>query len=582
MCKSLSVALLLGALCASARADISVAIPAPTTTLSTRSQVGVDDTSAGALAIKDQSGATYYIGHASTGQLSETSAGELSLNYSLKYDAADGDYGTATGILLPITPEWDITDLSAMTSLTFEAKMATTGAKIHLIIGSDAYPADMAKENSALVGNDVSVTTAYATITVLPGDLLVPTWAKAPGAATTAWIASGTYTTGIAPAVKSLNFQPVLNWTSATVLKSDAASKNTLTIRNVKIAGLVGPKLPIGSQCLGSHFVLDDFAADRMADGPDALGTYWYAFTDTTSDRVRNDTDSAVGRSKVALPSGAAKWTVLPGMGAFLSAKLEKNDTGSAFLYHRYAGWAAIGTDLTGTDGSPSALFQGNSSLRAISFDLYAGASAAPAIPGATFATDKVKTITFKVGMAGVPDAVAFQASIPSDTAVAGWTGNHEGLTSVCVDLTSLSQPSWYVKTLAGGASPIDPAAVTKLSWEAKITDQKDPTVHSADVTFGVGNVTLWGVDPTSVKGSRIRSEALRVAAGNQLVLSYEVPGSSARIEIVRFDGTRVASFDRAGTAKDLALPLRLAPGNYLVSVAGGGRRLVQAVSAAR
>jgi hypothetical protein len=590
---NLKLSLLAGSLMASAAmADVTIDIPAPATTVSTKSQVGADTTSAGALSIKNMSGATYYIGHASTGQLSETSAGELSLQYSLTYAAADGNYGTAVGILLPLTASWDIKDLTAMTSITFQMKMATTGAKAHLIIGSDGYPSDMAAENSALTSNDVAITTAYATITVLPGDLLTPTWAKAASAATTGWIADGTtYTTGIAPVVKDLNFQPVLNWTSATVLKSDAASVNTMSLKNVKIAGISKWNVPHGSSCSGAkYFTLDDFstATGRTTADANYYNTYWYVFTDTTSDAARIN-DTAVGNSKVVLPTGKRAWAWTANAGAFLTANLDKNVPTSTYTYHKYAGWADIGTDLTDAEGNPSdfSSFTSGNMLTGISFDLYAGASAAPIVTGATFDTNLVERIIFKVGNKSAPDAAPYQISIAADSAVTGWTGAKEGLTSICVDVSALAQPGWYVKDSAGGiSSPLPISELTKLSWEAKIEDQKDPTKATAAVTFGVGNVTLWGINAadlvSGVKGSKVRGAALRAAYNSGLVLSYAVPGTSAQIEVLRLDGSKVASFKAGATASNLSLPVSLTRGNYLVTVAGASKRLTSTLAVAR
>lgn len=598
--RNLKTSLMVGSLMASAAfAELIVDIPAPATTLKTLNQVGADSTSDGALAIKQLSGATYYVGHASTAQLSETTLGELSLSYSLTFDAKDGNYGTAVGILLPLTAAWDIKDLTNMTSITYQAKAATAGVKVHMIIGSDAYGADMAKENSAITSNATALKTSYSTVTVIPTELVTPTWAKAESAATTGWVADGEiYTTGIAPFVKDLNIQPVLNWASATSLTSDAASVNTITIKDVKIAGVNAYGVPHGVNCNGKSFVVDDFATSDTRSAGDAnyLGNYWYAFTDTTSDADRNNTDTATGFSKVLLPAKTRAWKWTPLFGAFLDAELNKFDSASTvdgFKYHKYAGWADIGTDLTDNAKNPMDFtsFSSGDQLTAISFDLYAGASAAPALAGAVFDTNLVKRITVKVGSSGAPDAAPFQIDIASDSAVIGWDGQNTGLTNLCVDLSALTQPGWYVKNnLNGNKAELSPSALTKLSWEAKIEDQKDPTKALARVTFGVGNVTLWGIDATDmaeimvsgVKGAKARGAALKVAYGANLVLSYSLPGTSAQIEVLRLDGSKVASFKAAATAQNLSLPVSLTRGNYLVTVAGNSKRLASTLAVAR
>ena len=226
-----------------AKADIRVSIPA-VSDISTTYGVGVDATSLNAAKIKSLSGATYYAGKASSASLTETSAGEISLKYSLVYAAADGAYGTAAGILLPLTPDWGIKDLTRMTAISYEIKAATAGITTHLLIGSDAYPAKMAAENAALVSSpSAALTTGYTTVEVLASELLPPTWAKSAEAPTTGWIADGaTYTTGIAPFVKNLNIQPILDgsWNSdgsgfLTTAAAKIKTSNTLTIRNVVV-----------------------------------------------------------------------------------------------------------------------------------------------------------------------------------------------------------------------------------------------------------------------------------------------------------------------------------------------------------
>jgi hypothetical protein len=575
--------------------DLVVAIPAAQPAASTLSQIGADTASTGARAIRSLSGATYTIGKGSTGQLTETDSGELSLSYSLKYVAADGSYGTKARIVLPLTPTWEVKDLSSMSSITYRAKMATSGAKIHLIIGSDAYFADMAAEGSALTSNDVALSPVYTTITVLPGDLLVPTWSKVASAANTGWIADGTtYTTGIAPAVKSFEFEPVTNWASATELKVDAASTNTLTIRDVRVVIPGGYPLQ-GSGCTGKYFVLDDFstATGRVAGDANYFNTYWYAYTDTTSNSRRNDTDSAVGKSWIEVPAGKKVWTWTANAAAIITAHLEKNDTGSAFLFHPKAGWAGIGTDLTTPEGLPGDFdhFASGNVLTGISFDLYAGAPIRGVLANPTFDTDLVKLIRFKVGAVGVPDEAAFQVGISSDSAVLGWDGSGEGLWSYCVDIARLAQPASYVRDELGGVStplPID--KLTRLLWEVKIDDESDPTKHKATATYAVANVLLWGVDSCDlseqcllpVRNNHSREvKKLSILHRGGVALSYALPGERATIEVVRLDGTRVVRFEAGAREQNLSLPTKLSRGNYVVMVTGSGRRFAAKVSVA-
>jgi hypothetical protein len=62
----------------------------------------------------------------------------------------------------------------------------------------------------------------------------------------------------------------------------------------------------------------------------------------------------------------------------------------------------------------------------------------------------------------------------------------------------------------------------------------------------------------------------------NGLVLSYALEGvASATIEVVRMDGSRVASFDGAAKMTNASFPVNLARGTYLAVVRHGTSRMV-------
>ena len=383
----------------SARADLPIAIPAPSKDISSTYGTALDTTSANAKQIKQLCGATYYKGSASSAGLTETAKGELSLQYSLTYSAQDGAYGTTAGLLLPIDPARDIKDLSLARAITFQIKAAVPGVTVHLIIGSPNYPADVVAAGAALVSPaTLALTDSFQTVTVIPWtDLALPTWLNSSDGGTVAWVANGVNTLiSIGNAVQDLNFQPILDsaWDSTgTGFKpgTSAITSNTITIRNVDIPGIGDPVPVHGTSCTGSQFLtVDDFNAWatsgpnygklRKAADPNYLGGAWYAFSDTSSARSKLN-DSSTGKSRIILPSGQSSWAPFVGSGAFVTAQLEKNDTGSSFLYHKYAGWADIGTNLPGHNPDRSLNLQdapGGGTLTGIAFAISRAPAPAP------------------------------------------------------------------------------------------------------------------------------------------------------------------------------------------------------------
>jgi hypothetical protein len=215
-----SIGPILALSCIAAQAQLNIAIPAPVADVSTTFGVGVDSTSAGAVQIKSLTGATYTTGKSSSASLTETAQGELVLTWSLVYDPADGPYGTSVGLLLPLTPAWDIKDLMAETEIDYDVKAASAFPTINeqMEIGSNLY-GDSAKAANAALAQPAwtPLTTSYQTVKVLTSTLAMNSWYSGPDAATTDW---NFLTYQIGTAVKNLMFQPQVNWTSATVMKS--------------------------------------------------------------------------------------------------------------------------------------------------------------------------------------------------------------------------------------------------------------------------------------------------------------------------------------------------------------------------
>jgi len=554
-------------LATTARADLSIPIPSPTTA------VTVTDTSS--MGIKNLCGATFYKGHSASNvvSLTETTAGELELSWSLVYDAADGAYGTAVGILLPIDASWDIKDLSKATEIDYDvrAASATPANNEQMMIGSNIYGDSAAKANAALAQPKwTALTATKQTIKVLTSTLAMNSWYSGPDAATTDW---NSLTYQIGTKVKNLNFQPQINWTDAATIKSGATG--TFFISNVKIIGVQDYTFTQGVGCTGTGVTVEDFASTKADITQNYLGGYWYAFSDTSANPPVND--SAIGSSKIILPAGDTGWVPSSTYGALMTATLEKDVTTSKYLYHPYSGWADVGMGVKNPNLGDSVLDlqpgAAGGALTAIAFDLYAG----PALQG-TYAIDTtlIRRVIFKVSKASVPDAEPFSVDIPIGMATSTKSN------TFCVDATKLQQPGWYVTNSLGG-TPVAFSAndLTKLAWEIKIEDQKDPTKHtSANNTIAVNNVIFYGITPPDgVKSKTVAATGLKASYGSQLVLSYNVAGTTAQIDVVRLDGSKVASIKASAVANQLALPVSLARGTYLVSVRGNNSRLVSSVT---
>jgi len=199
--------------------------------------------------------------------------------------------------------------------------------------------------------------------------------------------------------------------------------------------------------------------------------------------------------------------------------------------------------------------------------------------------------INFKVGKKSVDDAETYYVAVPV---------SQSNGTKICVDLSALQQPSWYVKNNLGGtANAFTADDLTKLAWEMKIEDQKT-VATSGPNTFGITNVTFYGMDSTDVAAQECdpttdvcdNPDAIAPRAGfasfhasynNGLVLTYSVKGASAKVDVVRMDGSRAASFQAAPVANGMSYPVKLQSGSYMVIVRGeSGNRMVTPLAVTR
>jgi hypothetical protein len=566
----------------SVQADISITFPATAMT----------DT----VEIKTVTGAGTYVSGATAASkaiLTNTADGALKLAYTINNGTKA--YSAATGILVPIDPSWNVYNLSKATAISFEIKADAAGGKVNFLVGSDSY-SELATASSAALGTNsgadgwssatIKPTTAWTKVTIDPNvDLVLAPWytdETDPFLLNTLWNDASGEGISIGKTVKNFQFQPVWQWDG-----TGATNKNptgTIYIRNLTITGVskysYDPADHVG--CTGSSFKLDQFASvdKEKPTNQNTLGGYWFAFADAANFETTPD-DTAVGAS-VINPLKGRTWGPVNGYGA-LSATLEKNVAtgvgGSKFAYHKYAGWAAMGTNF-GTYGDDAKNLPVNfGGATAIEFELYAGATMADTLK---WDAAKVPYITFKAGRESVSDANSFALKVPVDEVTNGG--------KVCIDFTKLKQPSYLTADVKVDWSAED---LTQFQWEMKIDDQSSSAIHtSGPNTFGIQNVSLYGLtqaeaaaaiveacaggkcDGTGVN-SVVRNLGLKASYHNGLLVSFKTESSTANVDVLSLNGSKIAGFKTAGTVNNVTLPVSLRKGTYVVAIRAAGKTQV-------
>jgi hypothetical protein len=572
--KKLSLALAAGALLAAgAQADITF---------------DMSTASSDAATIKSIYGYDTYKGHATSNTTSIVVANSATkFTWSVSYNSADGEYGTSAGLLIPIDRAWGIHNLSAATAITFKLS-STTSSSMHVLIGDDSatYDPSTTTLNGALTSSTFAATATATAVSIPVSQFQMPDWLTDKPTCSNmcgkeTWLTSNTDSISIAPHVKDLNFQPIISWSSTSVISKGGSGD--FTISDLVIVGANPWASVAGVNCAAyssTYALLDDFSDN---DNVTKFGGYWFAFSDTSSTKPE---DSSTGASAINKLNTAKAWSPVAVKGVpvgVLDATLEKDVSTSTFVYRAYAGWADMGVEFSGSENTPVNL----TGIQAISFDFYAGSVLNDLLGGSyTFDQTKVYGVTLKVKQPSVDDAEQFQISIPASQGDGG---------TICVDIDSLKQPSWYTK--ANGTTAFSPADLEQLSWEIAIADQGNPSIHTVDsVTFGITNIKLYGMDSTdlaaaiaaAVPGSGIAARSLGahhlLASYNKgLVLSYQLTeASKAQIDVLRMDGSKVASFSAAATATNLSLPVSLSHGTYIVNVRGGKSNFVTPLAVIR
>ncbi len=214
-----------------AYADYSITFPATTVTSA------MTDTLDGS--VKRLTGAAGYHSptDASTYTTYLTIDSAVGISYNIKMAKGSPAYSATAGLDVPLTTNWQIKDLSSATAITFYAKSSAANI-IHLIIGSDAYDATTAAAGAALTSSDIKITTSWKLYTIDITDLTMSSWYSdcAGDCLSTGW--DKTNAISIGSAVKTLNFQPVLDggWNSDG-LQLSTKSTGDFYIKDINIVG---------------------------------------------------------------------------------------------------------------------------------------------------------------------------------------------------------------------------------------------------------------------------------------------------------------------------------------------------------
>jgi len=484
------------------------------------------------------------------------------------------DYGANAGILQPLNNMWAPVDFSKVTAVSFDY-MTDAKTTAEFAPASPLYLGD-ADNTGVMMLAELGAAAAFKSKTIaLPDGIGFLKWM------TDADTKNGTsYATqswdDVKTKVKCLQFAPKPNYSTGTTLGLPATT--TMSIKNLVVKGdiAVGGWLTAnGTGCTGKAQLLADF--NNATPKQNYQGGWWYGFTDTTSGTVgpangasalvENDLSVAgmnflEGDGNVGGVSGAV------GITADLNKKI-------AGVYHPYAGWADVGTGFKGPDGDIAVDL--GTGFTAFSFDIVMGSDAV------AFDEANLTGVDFKVGKTSVGDSVQWHIGVP-------FSMNN---TNICVDAGALVQPSWYTSKLAS-VPTFKANDVSKLLWEIKIQNQ-DATlkattpVSSLGQTFYVGNINVWNatkgvINATGISSRKIGGKSALVANyANGLVLSYALEGAaSAKVDVVRMDGSKVASFDAPASASSRSFSMNLARGSYLAVVKGGKASLVAPFAVAK
>lgn len=465
--------------------------------------------------------------------------------------------GARAGLQLPFNSWWSGVDMSMATAVSFFYKTSDTKTNVQFAPISDddlgAATNDGVMMVAMMAGN-----TAGKTVTIaLPDGIDYLPWMLKlhPEETAQTW-------NDVKSNVKAFQFQPmpVYDSTGEALTEPDAwleISKVTVLSEGGGCSDIIGFNpgcaplpLPKGAMCKGRSMGLSDFGSKDPLTNP--LGGSWYAFVDTSVSRM----STARGMSSLVDRDGdGSGLEFLPPFDT-LPARLSVTtvlDKGDAAL-HPSAGWAGIGASI---GAGRSSELEG---IQAISFRFAVD----------SFDVGNLTGIQLQVRNRSVGDSVRFEKLVPLEAFTSG---------EVCLDMGQLRQPAWLNDPLPS----VPLSDILGFEWQVKIN--KDATRKAAPSTFAIGDVKLWGTDVASgISRSRGASGPSLVAAyAGALRLSYSLhEHSAAKVEVLRMDGTRVASFEAPASAAGRAFPVTLGRGTYLAVVRGGSTKLVAPFVVAR
>ena len=495
--------------------------------------------------VKSLYGPVTFSNSASRVGLTVPAAGELRFTANFA-DQPTGSYTANVGVIHPLTKSWEIRSIAGVTAVKFDIKLDVKPSEgVGVSFSSKGYGLDEVGNNAndagktygvLLTGTSLPAVNTWGTVTIDIGDFAVPEWWQDDVPAGYPTIDS------ILKIVEAVQISPKTTYsgTGANAGRTPKTTAVTMSIRNLTLVG-VDPRALINPNkegCTDGVFAtLEDFAD---GDNVNALGGYWYAYSDTNSAKPL---DSATGSSNASLVITEGDLALEdPGFATF-SAGLHKTVAGSSFAYRPYAGWASVGTGFEG-DGDLEA-----SMLTGIEFALKAS-NIGP----------NVEVVNFKVTIPGVEDAVTHFAAIPKRQFTAG---NPDYATSICVRPEDLKQPSWIKPA---DATPFTADKITKLAWEAKIADEGNPAIASDTAVFTLTSIKLHGMTefPIGVSKRAQAKSAFRAIYANGMLSVAGLSGYNT-LSIVAPSGKVLSSFD----AKVANKQVKLDRGTYFLVARG-------------
>lgn len=463
---------------------------------------------------------------------------------------------TKASLSLPFDRHGSPQDFSGVRAISFKYR-TSANVSIEVTPNSQTYSG---ADNGVMMLAAYGPSTGGKTVSVsLPDAIDYFPWMvhKFPGDVNYTW-------DDVKASIRSLDFaiRPAYDTLNDTLLAKSA----WIEISDIKLLGLFGPDddynwlsaMGSGCECPNLSFPLSGF--ESPTPGLNTQGGEWYTFSDAYASSSARGTsfvkiDSSTDPQGIAYLPGKEDSLATAGVTAVLDRGLSGKFSG--------AGWAGLGTRFQDIDGNYTYfnLAAYPNRLRAMSFFL--------SIPE-DLDTANIAGIALKIhGRPGlIAEHLAFRVGIDPRK-----FSNRE----VCVDFSQFRQPRQ-----SGNPPATLPPEVRDFEW---ILQLKDTSARAKPSSFALGNVRLWGVkeydgDPScgqvGIPSSPARPASFSAHYAHGLVLSYALDGAShSKIEVLRLDGTKIATFVHGAQASNLSLPLNLARGTYLAVVQGGGQKLV-------